>query len=318
MIRVSATMLWCNHAGPRMNQARPPTLCQRILRSLLLCGASMATASCAYQYGETYAARTAAGSQGLSAASEELDACRERLSNSPSTDPRGLDAANIRIASWNVQKKHGQNWRREYDQLAGEMDIVLMQEAPLTGVAGSASAAGRHWSFAPGHRVRGGVTGVLTLSSHEPLARCSFIAIEPWLRSPKATSITTFRLAGTGKTLAVVNVHAVNFTVGVDVFHDQFRLIGEALRDHQGPIVLAGDFNTWRGRRLQVVDEVALSLGLEAVSFEVDHRVRRFGYALDHIYVRDLHTLQTSTTIVNTSDHNPLSATLGMSTVAAP
>jgi endonuclease/exonuclease/phosphatase (EEP) superfamily protein YafD len=302
-----------------MNQARPPTFSQRILRSLLLCGASIATASCAYQYGETYAARTAASSQWPSAASEELDACRERLSDSPSIDSRGLDAANIRIATWNVQKKHGRNWRREYDRLAGEMDIVLMQEAPLTGATASDFAAGRHWSFAPGHQVRGGVTGVLTLSGSEPLARCSFTAIEPWLRSPKATSITTYRLAGTAKTLAVANVHAVNFTVGVDVFHDQFRMIGEALRDHEGPIVLAGDFNTWRGRRLQVVDEVARSLGLEAVSFEVDHRVRRFGYALDHIYVRDLHTLHTSTTVVNTSDHNPLSVTLGISTgVAAP
>lgn len=312
-------MLWSNHPGTRMNQARPPTLCQRILRSLLLCSASVATTSCAYQYGETYAARTAASSQRVSATSEELDACRERLSSSPSIDSRGFDAADLRIATWNVQKKHGQDWRREYDQLAGEMDIVLMQEAPLTGAASSDFAIGRHWSFAPGHPVRGGVTGVLTLSSHEPLARCNFIAIEPWLRSPKATSITTFRLVGTGKTLAVVNVHAVNFTVGVDVFHDQFGLIGAALRDHEGPIVLAGDFNTWRGRRLQVVDEVARSLGLEAVSFEVDHRVRRFGYALDHIYVRDLHALQTSTTVVNTSDHNPLSVTLGMSTgVAAP
>jgi endonuclease/exonuclease/phosphatase (EEP) superfamily protein YafD len=301
-----------------MNQERPPTLCLRILRSLLLCGVSIATASCAYQYGETYAGGSAASSQWLSATGEELEACRQRLSNSPSIDSVGLDAGDIRIATWNVQKKHGQDWRREYDQLAAEMDIVLMQEAPLTGAASSDYATGRHWSFVPGHPVRGGVSGVLTLSGSEPLARCSFTAIEPWLRSPKATSITSYRLAETSKTLAVVNVHAVNFTVGVDVFHDQFRLIGEALRDHEGPIVLAGDFNTWRGRRLQVVDEVARSLGLEAVSFEVDHRVRRFGYALDHIYVRDLSTLHTSTTVVNTSDHNPLSVTLGMSTGAAP
>jgi endonuclease/exonuclease/phosphatase (EEP) superfamily protein YafD len=278
----------------------------------------MATASCAYQYGGTYAA-SASADERVSTASEELDACRELLSSPPATDVRGLDAGNIRIATWNVQKNHGQDWRRDYDELASETDLVLMQEAPLTGAASSDFAAGRHWSFVPGHQVRGGVTGVLTLSRIEPLARCSFTAVEPWLRSPKTTSITTYRLAATERTLAVVNVHAVNFTVGVDAFHAQFRRIGEALRDHDGPIVLAGDFNTWRGRRLQVIDEVARSLDLQAVVFEDDHRVRRFGYALDHIYVRDLQTLETSTKVVVTSDHNPLSVTLGMSTgLAAP
>lgn len=311
-----------------MNHTGTPSLRLRILRGLLLFSASLATASCAYQAGEAYAVRDSAAaspwlSDGLSgrlvAVGEELDACREQLANSPSMHSRGLDAGNIRIATWNVQKKRGQSWRRDYDELAIDTDIVLMQEASLTGGGDSDFASGRHWSFVPGYQVRGGVTGVLTLSRSEPLARCSFTATEPWLRSPKATSITTYHLAGTARTLAVVNVHAVNFTVGVDVFRGQFRLIGEALRDHEGPIVLAGDFNTWRGRRLQIVDEVAHSLGLQAVSFEVDNRVRRFGYALDHIYVRDLDALQTSTTVVATSDHNPLSATFGMSTgVAAP
>jgi endonuclease/exonuclease/phosphatase (EEP) superfamily protein YafD len=300
--------------------ASAPTVRQGILRSLVFCGASLTTASCAYQYDEAYASRSSAATYEWSpAASEELDACRDLLSSAPVTDVHGLDAGNIRIAIWNVQKKHGQDWRRDYDELVTETDLVLMQEAPLTGAASSDFAAGRHWSFAPGHQVRGGVTGVLTLSSIEPLARCSFTAVEPWLRSPKATSITAYRLAATSRTLAVVNLHAVNFTVGVDAFRAQFRLIGEALRDHEGPIVVAGDFNTWRGRRLQVVDELAQSLGLRAVVFADDRRVRRFGYALDYIYVRDLQALETSTTVVDTSDHNPLSVTLGMSTgLAAP
>jgi endonuclease/exonuclease/phosphatase (EEP) superfamily protein YafD len=303
-----------------MNQisASTPTVRRRILRSLVLCGVAMATASCAYLYGEAYAEHTPVDER-ASTASRKLDACRDLLSVTAATDVRALDARNIRIATWNVQKKHGQAWRRDYDELASKTDFVLMQEAPLTAAASSDYAAGRHWSFAPGHQVRNGVTGVLTLSRNEPLARCSFATIEPWLRSPKATSITTYRLAATSRTLAVVNVHAVNFTVGVDAFHAQFRLIGEVLRDHEGPIVLAGDFNTWRGRRLQAVDEVARSLGLHAVVFRDDHRVRRFGHALDHVYVRDLETLQTSTTVVDTSDHNPLSVTLSMRTgLAAP
>jgi endonuclease/exonuclease/phosphatase (EEP) superfamily protein YafD len=51
---------------------------------------------------------------------------------------------------------------------------------------------------------------------------------------------------------------------------------------------------------------------LTALQFAEDHRVQFFGQALDHIYVRGLTAIRTDTNDVETSDHNPMSVTLGM------
>ena len=63
---------------------------------------------------------------------------------------------------------------------------------------------------------------------------------------------------------------------------------------------------------MQIIEDLATSLDLTAVAFENDHRVQFFGNTLDHIYIRGLHTLDTNTEIVDTSDHNPMTAVFGM------
>ena len=79
---------------------------------------------------------------------------------------------------------------------------------------------------------------------------------------------------------------------------------------HDGPVILSGDFNTWRKKRLRIVESLAFDLGLEAMSFQEDHRKTVFGQMLDHIYVRSLTPESTDTYNVSSSDHNPLSAEL--------
>lgn len=236
-------------------------------------------------------------------------ACRDALAAPAGGSAAVLDPADIRILAWNVQKRDGSAWRSDFERLATDADFVLMQEASLDhrGIA-----AGHHSTFAAGYRTARRVTGVMTLSRHAPLASCSFTTREPWLGTPKSTGITLHALAGVDGALAVVNVHAVNFSLGLHDYRSQFARILEVLHDHRGPIILAGDFNTWRGRRLAVVSELARELGLEPVSFLEDERVRVFGFALDHIYVRDLVLQQSGTARVATSDHNPMTAVLAL------
>ena len=69
-------------------------------------------------------------------------------------------------------------------------------------------------SFAQGYQRDQLSTGVMTASRIAPLAQCSLTHYEPWLKSPKATSITEYALQGTDNTLLVVNVHLINFTFG--------------------------------------------------------------------------------------------------------
>lgn len=257
-----------------------------------------------------------AGTDRAIGADVRVAACRDALAAARPTGGTGLDVSDIHLLNWNVQKQHGTAWRHDFDRLTTGADLVLMQEASLGHHASPGLAAGRHAAFAPGYRTGDSVTGVLTLSRKEPLVSCSFTSREPWLRTPKSTGITVYALNGNDATLAVVNLHAVNFALGLTDYRAQFARVLDVLHDHAGPIILAGDFNTWRGRRQTVVTELAAALRLQPVAFPEDERVRFLGLALDHIYVRDLELRQSGTARVTTSDHNPMTAVLSMPFVA--
>jgi endonuclease/exonuclease/phosphatase (EEP) superfamily protein YafD len=196
--------------------------------------------------------------------------------------------------------------------LADGKDLVLIQEASLREETINDVDSSKHWSFAPGYLLDGEVTGVMTLSSIKPLTQCSFVTLEPILRSPKATSITEYALSDTDLTLAVVNMHVVNFSLGLKAFREQIDNVHHVLETHDGPVILSGDFNTWRRQRMLILEQMTENLGLNPVDFGDDKRVRLMGNLLDHLYVRGLSATDASTEIVNTSDHNPMSATLAM------
>ena len=243
--------------------------------------------------------------------STEVSVCRDMLA-AESLEGAELDASNISLFNWNVHKTRERGWREDFEAFANNADLVLFQEASLREETIAEIDSSRHWSFAPGYRKWGEVTGVMTLSGIKPLTQCSFAHAEPWLRTPKATSITQYGLTGTDQTLVVVNVHAVNFSWGTGAFEKQFTQIRDVLENHEGPVILSGDFNTWRNRRVQIVNDMAASLELTAVAFENDHRVRFFGKTLDHIYIRGLQALDANTEVVESSDHNPMTAVFAM------
>lgn len=112
--------------------------------------------------------------------------------------------------------------------------------------------------------------------------------------------------------LAVVNVHAVNLTLGVADFSRQIGKIEAALATHDGPVILAGDFNTWRNRRFEVLQAVTKRLELKELSFDIDKRVAPLGNIIDRIFVRGLNAIEASTEVVDSSDHNPMFVTLSM------
>ncbi len=243
--------------------------------------------------------------------STEVSVCRDMLA-AESLEGAELDASNISLFNWNVHKTRERRWREDFDAFANNADLVLFQEASLREATIAEIDSSRHWSFAPGYRKWGEVTGVMTLSGIKPLTQCSFAHSEPWLRTPKATSVTQYGLTGTDQTLVVVNVHAVNFSWGTGAFEKQFTQIRDVLENHKGPVIMSGDFNTWRNRRVQIVNDMAASLELTAVAFKNDHRVRFFGNTLDHIYIRGLQALDANTEVVETSDHNPMTAVFAM------
>ena len=244
--------------------------------------------------------------------SREVESCRMLFDAAPAANVTGLNAGEIRLVSWNMKKKSIPNWRADYSRLTSERDLILIQEASLRVDTVGDLPAVPHWSFAPGYRTGESITGVLTLSSSQPLARCSFANTEPLLRTPKATSITQFALEGHDETLLVVNVHAVNFSLGLGSYKRQFAQITDVLNGHHGPIIMSGDFNTWRQGRTDTITAMADELELSAIEFSDDNRTRVFGSPLDHIYVRGLSATSSASSVVTSSDHNPLTVTLSM------
>jgi len=105
-------------------------------------------------------------------------------------------------------------------------------------------------------------------------------------------------------------VHSINFELAVDTYRAQLEALADALAGHRGPIIFAGDFNTWNDARDRVVAGIAARLGLTELKLSVDQRALFFGRRLDHIFIRGLQSIDVSAIPVDSSDHNPVVATL--------
>ncbi len=278
----------------------------KLIRSTAVLCAAAILASCAVPRVPGPGYQLADVSAGLTHA----DMCAESLAGTSVAGYALLDSRDIEILNWNIRKGLNPEWATDLDAIGDQPDLMLFQEAALHTDDWGSLASSQHRSFAPGYRTKRSLTGVMTVSAAQPLTQCTLMSREPWLRSPKATMISEYGLTGTDETLLVVNVHSVNFTFGVRDFTNQIKEIESVISEHEGPVLLSGDFNTWRWRRTAIVQQAADSLGLEKLEFDIDHRKRVFGQALDHIYVRGFEVMQATTSQVRTSDHNPMSVRL--------
>ena len=214
------------------------------------------------------------------------------------------------LLNWNVEKAQHPGLVTEFAAYAERSDLIFLQEAVPLKKAETVIAQSLHEAFVRGYVQNEIDTGVLTLARTPHLVHCQLLATEPWLRTPKATSVTLYPLAESDDSLLTINLHAVNFSFGVKAYRAQLELAAELIRAHEGPVIFGGDLNTWSDRRQATLDALTDELELTPIPFSPDHRTSRFGRPLDHIYVRDL-TWQSSETVqVETSDHNPLIVTL--------
>lgn len=223
------------------------------------------------------------------------------LSNSPA-----LDSSNIRVLNWNIKKGEERDWERDLSRYASDKQLVLLQEAALSMELTAHLQETAFAAFSPGYVKDDDVTGVVTFSGVEPVSHCRLKAQEPWLGTAKATNITQYALSGSQRRLIVVNIHALNFSLGLVAYRQQLAAVAGALGDHDGPVIFAGDFNTWRPGRRAAVDEYLGRLGLQAVRFDADHRHKVFGMPLDHVFFRGLKVLEAAAFEVSSSDHNPM------------
>jgi endonuclease/exonuclease/phosphatase (EEP) superfamily protein YafD len=222
----------------------------------------------------------------------------------------GLSAERFRVLTWNVHRAGDAGWREDFVRFAAEHDVLALQEAFFTDdLYGVLWDQHYHWRLSASFQWLDVDAGVLT-ASRAPVGRaCSLRQTEPFTRIPKSTLTTTHRIAGMTEPLLVANLHGVNFTVGTSAFEQQLNAIAAVLARHQGPVVLAGDFNTWSAARRAVLESVAARLALTAVVPADDHRTRFFGQPVDGMYYRGLEVIEAAAYPVTSSDHNPMSVT---------
>ncbi|MCK6262608.1 endonuclease/exonuclease/phosphatase family protein [Vibrio sp. ZSDE26] len=213
----------------------------------------------------------------------------------------------LEVLVWNIYKQNRPNWQQALNTLSSTSNLILLQEASMTESL-KRWVLDKKWQ---GNQVEAFKafdvsSGVLTLASYSPSIACAYLEVEPWLRLPKSALYSLYALSN-GEELAVVNIHAVNFTYGVEEYRQQLKVLAEELDTHKGPIIFAGDFNSWNEERMAEMGLVIDRLALKTVHFSPDNRTEFInGLALDHLFYRGL-TLETAEAPTSdASDHNPL------------
>lgn len=223
-----------------------------------------------------------------------------------------LDGQAIRILNWNIQKSSQPGWVEDLRRLATGADLVLLQEAILEAELRDKLEGDYHVVFAPGYFGEDYHSGVFTASRVPPQAHCTLSHQEPWLGTPKATNISRYAIIGHSDQLLVVNLHGVNFSLNSTALALQLTDSSMLVRQHRGPVIFSGDFNTWSDARMGALQATMARLEMEELSFSEDQRTQMFGNVLDHIFVRGLRVVEAGTAEVSSSDHNPVFATLAV------
>jgi endonuclease/exonuclease/phosphatase (EEP) superfamily protein YafD len=71
---------------------------------------------------------------------------------------------------------------------------------------------------------------------------------------------------------------------------------------------MAGDFNTWNGKRLKYFNKLAMTFSLNEVEMIRQPRFNHLYQHLDHVYCRGLEVVKAHVhTDIHSSDHYPIS-----------
>jgi endonuclease/exonuclease/phosphatase (EEP) superfamily protein YafD len=265
-----------------------------------------------------------AATPNVTVGSADLQSSVDHVGVLPSAKP---DAANdtFVLSVWNIHKRSDDVAQDQLSRLAKGADVLAIQEAlhdtPLPAHFLGYHASSFRWSSLHA------VNGVMTACLEAPLETQGLVspAREMGFTTPKSALVSQHSLRN-GQTLMLVNLHAMLTDVPASGFTDQLDQLVETCKDHEGPLVFCGDFNSWslaRGRRVrarmqflglqqvQLPDGVgtcivpdgpfALFVGLDPTS------------ELDHVFYRGL-TVREAKWLpeLDASDHVPIRVVFGI------
>lgn len=212
-----------------------------------------------------------------------------------------LTGSRFHLITWNVHKGQDKGWQEDLARLSNQADFVLLQEATQHQNLSVFSTA----LFVSSFSFKDLLSGVKTFTKTQPEWYCGGGVAEPLIQIPKVASVMSFPLEK-GDSLLLINVHLINFEWGISAYQAQLEQIFSFVENHQGPIIMSGDFNAWNEDRLNLVNNLMKKYGLDSVALSQDERVRFLGYPLDYIFTRGVKVVSATSEVVTSSDHNPL------------
>lgn len=212
-----------------------------------------------------------------------------------------LTGSRFHLITWNVHKGQDKGWQEDLARLSNQADFVLLQEATQHQNLSTFSTA----LFVSSFSFKDLLSGVKTFTKTQPEWYCGGGVAEPLIQIPKVASVMSFPLEKE-TSLLLINVHLINFEWGISAYQTQLEQLFSFVENHQGPIIMSGDFNAWNEHRLNLVNNFMQKYGLGAVTLSQDERLRFLGYPLDYIFTRGVKVVSATSEVVTSSDHNPL------------
>lgn len=214
----------------------------------------------------------------------------------------------LNIFVWNVYKGQKEHiFANDFRKHGSGKDFIMLQEALVDNkmpLLWKQDFSTYEWHLAQSFHYKKdeSSTGVAIGSKYTPKA-VDFIRASTreffWL-TPKLTLFSEYELDG--KKVLVVCTHVLNF-VTTGAFTASLYEIAAKISTFEGPVILAGDFNTWNVKRHLIMKSIFRDLQLEHIDLENDGRLLK----LDHVFVRGFEVLKAEVhSSVVSSDHFPL------------
>lgn len=212
--------------------------------------------------------------------------------------------SSISVITWNAQKYSDDRFLSDLQRVSETADIVLVQEA----LHSTQHQNEFSWNF-PFHfsfhksfcMPNNHATGVINSARFELFNNLTFPSPDQELLifTPKVSAYS--QVVVNGKLIHLINTHALNFNLG-GPFERQIYQIAKFISKLSGPVVWAGDFNTWNLPRKNYLTNITKALGMKHLSPGKDPR----RLILDHVFVRGLVASKTEVLLEKSSDHYPL------------
>ncbi len=219
----------------------------------------------------------------------------------------------INILVWNLHKGGDDDFSKDFNDLSYKKDLIASQEMLLNPLMLSVFAQMPNYLFNSAtsfymekEKYRTGVFNASPVAANS-INYVKTETLEPVVSSPKMAIITQYPIAGSEKSLTLVNLHGINFVNG-EAYKKEINRIYEAVKDLPSPLIFTGDFNTWSDERDNILREVSQKLKLSEAHFFPDNRMKFNNHFLDHFfYTEDIRVIDAKVEgFYKGSDHKPL------------